>query len=400
MKQILTVILSSLVALYIVEALLISHGYYKKVNNLQEKIKIYKDKTGRNFDTRPFYKAYYDSKKNIDGLVPMIPVRESLEIDAGPYSLSNGISNSPTMFCNENGYYTKYLSDQYGFNNPANQWNQKSIEYLIIGDSFVHGMCVNESDTISGNLRKAINQGVLNLGNSGTGPLAQYATLREYLPLVNVKRIIWIYFEGNDLLDLDYELKNKTLSSYLTDKKYTQKLSAKQNDINIRYRNIIENVLNENHNQIDGFSSYILSVKKFIKLVSLRIFIKNLYRPMKSTSLINYNPNYEKYSDILKLTKIYAEENNSRLYFVYLPDYFRIVTNRLEDKELFGYKKVISLTKELQIDTIDLNKEFLNLSYDLKTLYPFKKLGHFNNKGYSEVTKLIKKVVKENEVEN
>ena len=102
----------------------------------------------------------------------------------------------------------------------------------------------------------------------------------------------------------------------------------------------------------------------------------------------------------MRLVKDYAEENNSQLYFVYLPDYYRIVTNRLDDKELFGYQKVIGLTEELQIETIDLNKEFLNLSYDLKSLYPFKKSGHLNNRGYSEVTILINEVVKRNESQN
>ena len=400
MSKILTVILSSLVALYIVEALLISYAHYGEINSLEEKIKIYKDETGKEFDTRPFFKAYKESKNNTHDLVPMIPVRESLEIDTGPYSLSNGISNSMTMFCNENGYYAKYLSDQYGFNNPDNQWDQKSIEYLLVGDSFVHGMCVNEDHTLSGNFRKMVNQGVLNLGNSGSGPLTQYATLREYLPLVNAKRIIWVYFEGNDLLDLNYELKNKTLNSYLKDKKYTQQLFMKQNEIDARYRNIIENILDKNHDQIEGFSSFMIPVKRFFKLVSLRVFIKNLYRPIKSNSLINHDTNYEKYRDIMRLVKDYAEENNSQLYFVYLPDYYRIVTNRLDDKELFGYQKVIGLTEELQIETIDLNKEFLNLSYDLKSLYPFKKSGHLNNRGYSEVTILINEVVKRNESQN
>ena len=400
MSKILTVILSSLVALYIVEALLISYAHYGERNSLEEKIKIYKEATGKEFDTRSVFKAYNESKKNTNGLVPWIPFRESLEIDTGPYSLSNGISNSPTMFCNENGYFTKYQSDQYGFNNPHNQWDQKSIEYLLIGDSFVHGMCVNEDHTLSGNLRKIVNQGVLNLGNSGSGPLAQYATLREYLPLVNAKRIIWVYFEGNDLIDLNYELKNKILNSYLKDQKYTQQLSIRQNEIDIRYRNIIEKLLAKNFDQIEGFSSFIVSVKKFFKLVSVRTFIKNLYRPINSMSLLNHHSNYEKYGDILRLVKIYAEENNSQLYFVYLPDYFRIATNRLDDKDLFGYQKVIGLTEELQIKTIDLNKEFLDLSYDLKTLYPFKKPGHFNNRGYSEITILINKVVKKYESQN
>ena len=400
MKQTFTIILSSLLALYIVEAYLTGHGYYKKSHDLQEKINTFKNKTGENYDTRPFFQAYYELKKNANDLVPMIPMRESLEVDIKPYALSNGVSNSPTLFCNESGKYIKYLSDKYGFNNPNNQWNQKSVGYLLIGDSFTHGMCVEEKYTIPGNLRKVTNQAVLNLGNSGTGPLAQYATLREYFPLVNAKRIIWVYYEGNDLLNLDYELKNKTLVSYLIEQKYTQELSTKQKDIDVRYKNIIKNVIDKDQNQMEGLPSKMLPIQRFIKLVSLRIFIKNIYRPMKSQSLIDYNPNYEKYRDILKLVKTYTENNNVKLYFVYLPSYFRMATNRLEDKNLFGYQKVLDLTRSLEIDTIDLNKEFLNSSYDLKTLYPLKGSGHLNHKGYYEVTRSIYGFIEKNETKN
>ena len=110
MKQIFTVILSSLFALYIVEAYLTGHGYYKKSRDLQEKINTFKNKTGKNYDTRPFFQAYNELRKNANDLVPMIPMRESLEVDIEPYALSNGVSNSPTLFCNESGKYIKYLS--------------------------------------------------------------------------------------------------------------------------------------------------------------------------------------------------------------------------------------------------------------------------------------------------
>ena len=73
------------------------------------------------------------------------------------------------MRCNENGYYPIYQSDRYGFNNPDNEWDAKEIEYLLIGDSTTLGYCVNQSKTISANLR-SLNKfdknigGVLNLG--------------------------------------------------------------------------------------------------------------------------------------------------------------------------------------------------------------------------------------------
>jgi hypothetical protein len=68
-----------------------------------------------------------------------------------------------------------------------NEWDKKEIEYLLVGDSFTHGACVNRPNDISSVLRNLSNKSVLNLGMSGNGPLIEYATLREYLD-TNVKK--------------------------------------------------------------------------------------------------------------------------------------------------------------------------------------------------------------------
>ena len=41
------------------------------------------------------------------------------EINFFPLS---GISNSKTVHCNENGYFTTYESDRFGFNNNDKKW--------------------------------------------------------------------------------------------------------------------------------------------------------------------------------------------------------------------------------------------------------------------------------------
>tara|TARA_Y100000591_G_scaffold326516_1_gene349350 strand:+ start:846 stop:1169 length:324 start_codon:yes stop_codon:yes gene_type:complete len=37
----------------------------------------------------------------------------------------SGISNAETIYCNENGYYSIYKSDRFGFNNPDKEWDKK-----------------------------------------------------------------------------------------------------------------------------------------------------------------------------------------------------------------------------------------------------------------------------------
>ena len=146
------------------------------------------------------------------------------------FSLS-GISNSETIYCNESGFYSFYQSDRYGFNNPDVEWNNKEIEYLLVGDSFAHGACVNRPNDISSVLRILSNKSVLNLGQGGNAPLIEYASLREYLK-PNVKKVLWLYFEGNDIDNLAHELSNDILINYLNNINFTQNLKLRQKEIN------------------------------------------------------------------------------------------------------------------------------------------------------------------------
>ena len=116
----------------------------------------------------------------------------------------SGISNVPTILCNEDGYYVNYQSDKYGFRNTNSDWNKK-IDILIVGDSYGQGVCIeNEYDLIS-IIKNKLNLNIINLSYGGNGPLIEYATLREYLPILEVKNIFWFYFEGDDLENLSYE---------------------------------------------------------------------------------------------------------------------------------------------------------------------------------------------------
>ena len=63
----------------------------------------------------------------------------------------SSISNNKFILCNE-GYGPKIINtDRFGFRNPDHLWDEE-INSVIIGDSFVEGMCVNYQDTLSGYL--------------------------------------------------------------------------------------------------------------------------------------------------------------------------------------------------------------------------------------------------------
>ena len=64
---------------------------------------------------------------------PSLHIKNS-SIDFFPLS---GKSLSKTINCNENGYFSIFKSDRYGFNNLDKVWDQNNTEYFLIGDSFV-----------------------------------------------------------------------------------------------------------------------------------------------------------------------------------------------------------------------------------------------------------------------
>lgn len=88
-----------------------------------------------------------------------------------------GISNAFTIHCNESGYWSNYKSDQNGFNNLRHIQSDR-FDVLLLGDSFIHGACVNYENTIVGNLNQKIK--AYSLGYDGFGPLRNYAALVEY----------------------------------------------------------------------------------------------------------------------------------------------------------------------------------------------------------------------------
>ena len=187
----------------------------------------------------------------------------------------SGISHSKTIVCNENGYYSTYESDRYGFNNLNSEWDESKIEYLLIGDSYVQGGCVNRPNDIASVLRKLSKKSVLNLGYGGNGPLIEYATLKEYYK-PSTKNVLWFYYEGNDFYDLDNELGDKTLKKYLNNSNFSQNLKNNQiqiDDINSKLIN--DTFLGNKLQNIKKNSKIKYKVIKFLRLDKTKNVIRN-----------------------------------------------------------------------------------------------------------------------------
>ena len=297
-------IISILLGLYLFEVYLVT-----KVNKSSYKLKLLQ--RSNNYDFRTIYEIYDDLKTYQDNLSINLPPKNFIKKDNSIFPFS-GISNSSTILCNESGEYAIYLSDRYGFNNPDFEWDKNEIEYLLVGDSFVHGYCVDRPNDIASQLRKLSNKSVLNLGYSGNGPLINYGTLKEYLN-ANVKKIIWFHTEKNDLKDLQYEIKNKILKNYLFSSDFKQNLRLQKKDIDELLKIYKEEVLSRSNNEISDQNSTPKQIDyiKAIKLENTRISLSRLL-PKKYQA--NYHGMDLNFIKVMKLVKKISLINNSKLY--------------------------------------------------------------------------------------
>lgn len=354
---------------------------------LKKKISIYKNLTGKEYDIRKkidIYKDYLIYEKNT-----------SITLQAYHASKSNsfylsGVSKSNAINCNENGYFSKYFSDRYGFNNPDKEWDQNEITYLLVGDSYVHVACVNRPEDISSVLRKISGQAVINLGFNGNGPLTSYASLREYMPK-NVKNILWFFYEGNDIIDLKSETTKPTLIKYINDKNFSKNLRFNQKKVDQFQKNIIKESINQREQQEIYWSKYYSKKKKFLRFIRLnqfKDFLATFQKKLKRED--NFTFELNKFKETLLAAKQLAQQNGSNFYFVYLGTYDRYKSPYFNNNPYIkNYPRVIKIVNDLEIRIIDMTKDVFLKDQDPLKYFPFREKGHYNVEGYKEITELI-----------
>jgi hypothetical protein len=377
-----------IISIYSIEIYLIytqSNYKFEELERVKIKAELHNKKYFEKYDTRSKLEIFDDLKKKNDKVSVTTHLSDYLNFGNLDFFPLGSKSLSETILCNENGYYAIYKSDRYGFNNPDWEWDQKMIEYLVLGDSFAHGACVNRPDDLASVLRKYSNKSVLNLGFSDLGPLSEFATLKEYFPNdVKVKNIIWFFYEGNDIYDLESELQIPFLSKYLNDERFSQNLKFKQEEIDKLVLKITNKKLSEKNSTNlagihDGIDDKMSLFTKFINFVKLNK-IRNFYLPKPKKEL----------TEIFKKTQEFAKKNNSELHIVYLPAYQRY--KGLGHSNIKNQIKNIS--KKLNINLIDIDEEIFSKEKDPFMLFPFKMYGHYTVEAYDKISKKIYSLIR------
>lgn len=92
--------------------------------------------------------------------------------------------------------------DRHGFRNDE---DMERAEVVVVGDSYVESPMLSNSSLLTSTVKRLSGASVANLGISGYGPEQELIVLKRYGLNLQPKVIVWTFFEGNDLLQLDPE---------------------------------------------------------------------------------------------------------------------------------------------------------------------------------------------------
>ncbi len=218
---------------------------------------------------------------------------------------------------------------------------------------------------------------MLNLGQDGNGPLIELATLREYLK-PNIKNVLWLYYERNDLYGLHFELKNEILNQYLANQNFKQDLKFKQTQIDQFLTTFLEREREREREKQAKF--YTSKIVKFIKLSYVRTL---LFPPDFSfySSPSPYPYPYPELKVILNLANELVSSYNGKLYFIYLPQ----IERYLKPIKMDHKQQIKKIVVDLDIEFIDIDEDVFQREKNPLKLFPFEKYAHYNVEGYKKV---------------
>ena len=295
-----------------------------------------------------------------------------------------GIANRVTVLCNESGAWVTYPSDEHGFHNSKGMWESGRIDVAAVGDSFTQGYCVPSEENFVALIQKS-HPATLNLGMADEGPLLMLATLEEYLSLLAPKTVLWFYYEGNDLQDLQAEKKSRLLMRYLKGD-FKQGLFGRQSDIDQALIEYIDREMAiEINKRAQRRGSGVYELLEVAKLSRLRQRLGLVYGDtIEGIRLLSdvQGPNLDLFREIMSRAKTDVTGWDGTLYFVYLPAWSRYAN--VSELGIEQRMTILQIVRSLGIPIIDIHPAF-EAQNDPLSLFPFRKNGHYNEKGHQIV---------------
>jgi hypothetical protein len=308
---------------------------------------------------------------------------DTLLLGGQPVQPLGGISLVRTLYCNERGSYELFTSDEYGFRNPPGLY-QAPADLALIGDSFVQGYCVPDDSAAASLLRRRWPR-TLNFGRDNHGPLSQLAVLREYAAAHRPETVLWFYYEGNDLGDLEIEKGRETLLRYL-DRNYSAGLMAGRDSLDRQLKSIVlvkrqaaEQTSARKRNRAGPTAGQ--KLMRFATLSNIRQLITRARAPRAGETPMDE----AMFRRVLGQARDETLEWNGRFVLVYLPAWERFGRSSQANPHR---DRVLAVAQTLAIPVIDLTEAFTRHP-DPVSLFPFRMSGHYTPEGQRLIADLI-----------
>jgi len=343
-------------------------------------------KQGMQVDLRTPVQVIMDMRGHGVRPVPLLSPSETLHggIVTTVFPLA-GVSRAVTVLCNENGHYVTYTSDEHGFRNPQGLWGQgHPLNTAVMGDSFANGGCVQDGEELASHVRKRF-PATINLGIGGTGPLIQLAIMREYLPYLRPRLVLWFYYE-NDLGDLETELGNSFLRQYL-DPRFSQDLIHRQGEVDSYLTDLIEDHLRRSHARPPAKQSP--AARALLLARVRRLMASPFERPPAPAPVIA-----ETYAQIVGIANKLVTTQGGKLHLIYLPDWVRM--NRSADDPHYRQKeRVLAAAAQSKLPVIDVHATFRAYPAPASRFFEYPG-SHYNARGYQVAAEYVLERIENN----
>jgi hypothetical protein len=314
---------------------------------------------------------------------PYLLLDSPLRIDGEPAIALSSLSNAVTVVCNDGGQYLTYTTDEHGFPNPPGSWSTSSIDIAIIGASSAVGECVPPADNLASQIRARYPHTVA-VGAGGDGPLLELASVREYLPVLKPKRVLWIFSESHTPEYLESEGRSPLLLRYL-DPSFRQRLLEKQGALN----QAIANYFDQGIRVEESAQSWKRKTKDFLTLKDFRT-VMYYYVTAKTARPKPFQFNSTLYEQALREGRRMIAAWGGTVTLVYWPDssrYAGICNYTPGLRQLYDrtHEAVLDVASRLAIPVVDVSRSFpdLPVSQSMKNteyFYPYP--AHYKPAGY------------------
>lgn len=344
---------------------------------------------GVQWDSRNRLDVVLDKRSENANWFPAVPANTYLE---RPLKLGQrrvialgGVASAHVVGCNENGYFSTFDTDEFGFNNPPGARSAPGPAIYLVGDSFTQGDCLRPGDSIVDRMRDR-HPHTMNLGVGGNGPLFELAAVREYAREAKAGVIVWMYYEGNDLNDLRRDRADPLLARYL-EPGFTQDLRSNQDAVNAAVRSMVEERLVEHAR---SRSRLLPNLRELFWQARQRRAVPSSVAAAQTQERTVSEPPRDEVTDFLTIVALARDEalkNGGAMVFAYLPEFQRYAELPLS-RGASQRERVLAGVRALGVPIVDVHEAFVATGRP-RTLFPFGINGHYNAEGAEVAAKAL-----------